>query len=141
MAHWESSVKAAGARSCIELRDESIATGYTEAMHHPLSARFLAESSRSLRQLVESLATTGVAYPVLAMDVARLKFIPVVERAPRVIEIFKVAFGNFQDGKLCAFQLDRGSFCFLGCDLVDSKLKLVKKKIAGFLRLCLHEHN
>ena len=84
MAYWDVTVKAAGARYCIELWESSMAAGYTEDMHHPLSIRFLSAGGR-LIQSVTALATAGIVDPLLEMEIARLKFIPVVERAPRVM--------------------------------------------------------
>ena len=92
MAHWLCEVKAAGARDCIELWESSMATGYTEDMHHPMTVKFLAASGQ-LAQSIRTLATSGLIDIMLEMEIARLKFIPVVERAPWVM-IVNVILGN-----------------------------------------------
>ena len=84
LAHHDARVRASAARDCMQIYDKSISDGYTDAMHHAMTVRFMSPMY-VLREHIEGMAQGGVISDALKVAVARLKFIPVAERTLGII--------------------------------------------------------
>lgn len=96
--HW-TSVARSVAKACLDEYDEAMQnTQVLDAHHHPLTVKFLSFSG-PLRQAVEAFAAGQEMGNELALAVARLKFVPCVER---VVE------GLHRDVKIAAKHVQLG---------------------------------
>jgi predicted secreted protein len=81
LGHWSREARIAGARRALHLFDDSCAQGFGASKHHPLANRLLTPGTK-LRFQVEACLLDGALGPELQLEAARLKFMPVAERAP-----------------------------------------------------------
>jgi hypothetical protein len=81
LGHWSRQARVAGARRALHLFDDSCAQGFDASKHHPLTNRLLTPGTK-LRSQVEACLLDGALGPELQLEAAKLKFMPVAERAP-----------------------------------------------------------
>ena len=94
LAHPSDAVRTSTARAVLDLFDQSARDGYQAKHHHPMTTKFLLPGC-VLRAEVEALAASGVAGDNLIFEAARLKFIPIAERALPPVSLPPVLYGSF----------------------------------------------
>ena len=88
MSHYVESSRRDAGRDALRQYDGSIADGFTDDLHHPLTVKFLSPGSSSgLRQHLEDFCDGGAMHPDLCLEASRLKFIPIAERASAILHL------------------------------------------------------